>query len=105
MERQTCGPTEHIALRSARQGGDATACLEEISMGKKIKLREARRCAAEEALLGRLRGHSRVKAGPAFIASFGEFAPFYRAKIEAYRGFALRAPEQWRSRRPGTWQK
>jgi hypothetical protein len=67
-------------------------------MGKKIKLREAQQRAAEQAICARLRAHSRTETGPAFIGSFAEFAPLYQAKIETYRGFALRAPEAWQCR-------
>jgi hypothetical protein len=67
-------------------------------MGKKIKLREAERRAADEALQARLRAHARTDAGPAFIGCYAEFAPLYRARIESYRGFAIRAPEAWRCR-------
>lgn len=73
-------------------------CLDNTSMGKKIKSREAHRRLAEQALAARLRARSRAEAGPAFIGSYREFAPFYRAKIEAFRGLALRQPEQWRCR-------
>jgi PcfJ-like protein len=65
-------------------------------MGKRIKLREAHRRAAEQAIAARLRAHSRPDNGPAFITSYGEFPPVYREKIEPYRDLALRAPEDWR---------
>ena len=65
-------------------------------MGKKTKLREAQKRAAEQAIAARLRAHTQAKTGPAFINSFAEFAPVYRERIEAYRDFALRPPEAWR---------
>jgi PcfJ-like protein len=67
-------------------------------MGKKIKLREAQQHAADEALCARLRARSRTEAAPAFILSYADFPPCYRAKIEPYCSLALRAPEQWRCR-------
>src|SRR5581483_11525474 len=98
MEQQTCWvSTEHDALRSRRGGGGAAICLDR-SMGKKIKSREAHKRAAEAAISARLCAHSRVDTGPAFITSFGEFAPGYRAKVEAFRACALRPPELWRCR-------
>jgi hypothetical protein len=69
-------------------------CLQR-TMGKRTKLREAQKCASEQALAARLHQHGRRKA-PAFIASYGQFSPEYRARLEAYRALALRAPEQWR---------
>jgi hypothetical protein len=45
-----------------------------------------------------LAAHSKRKNGPAVVAHCGEFKPQYRAKIEAYRAFVLRAPEDWRCR-------
>jgi hypothetical protein len=65
-------------------------------MGKRTKLREAQRRAAEQAIAVRLRAHTPARTEPAFINSFAEFAPAYRNKIESYRHLALRAPEAWR---------
>ena len=67
-------------------------------MGKKIKLREAQRRAEEHAIAARLRVHSGAKSRPGFIETFSEFSADYRARIERYRRFALRAPEDWRCR-------
>ena len=64
-------------------------------MGKKIKLREARKRAAEAAIFARLHAHSRADAGPAFITAFGQFAPAYRCKVEEFRGLALRSNTIW----------
>jgi hypothetical protein len=64
-------------------------------MGKRTKLREAQRHAAEQAMAARLRAHSRTASGPAFIASYREFPFEYRKRIEPYREFALRPPEEW----------
>lgn len=66
-------------------------------MGKKLKIREAQKRAEEQALFARLRASTRTKVRPGFISSFCDFAPPYRAKIERYRPFALRAPEDWTS--------
>ena len=63
-------------------------------MGKRTKSREAQRFAAEQIISARLRACSKAKKHPPFIGSFREFDPCYRAKVEAYRAFALRAPEQ-----------
>jgi hypothetical protein len=67
-------------------------------MGKRTRLREAQRHAAEQAIAARLRAHSRRDNRPAFIMSYGEFPLAYRERIEPYRGLALRAPEEWRCR-------
>ena len=67
-------------------------------MGKRTKLREAQRRAAEQALAVRLRARNPARSEPAFINSFAEFAPAYRGRIETYRDLALRAPETWRCR-------
>jgi hypothetical protein len=64
-------------------------------MGKQIRLREAQKRASEQALYQILR--QRVKVRPPFIDSFAEFAPNYRAKVEQYRRFAIRLPEDWKS--------
>jgi PcfJ-like protein len=64
-------------------------------MGKRIKLREAQRRAAEQAIAARLRAHSRPDSGPAFITSYGDFPSAYRQRIEPYRDLALRAPQDW----------
>jgi hypothetical protein len=64
-------------------------------MGKRIKLREAHRRAAEQAIAARLRAHSRPDHGPAFITTYGDFPAAYRQRIEPYRDLALRAPEDW----------
>jgi len=67
-------------------------------MGKRIKLRQAQRRAAEEAIASRLRAHAGAKAGPGFIETYSQFDPCYRERIEPYRELALRAPENWRCR-------
>jgi hypothetical protein len=67
-------------------------------MGKKIKLREAQRRAVESEIAARLRARSETKADPAFVGYYTDFASIYRNRIEACRGFALRAPEAWRCR-------
>ena len=68
-------------------------------MGKQNKLREAQIRAANEAICARLRAHARTKSPPhLFIEHYAQFDPIYRRRIEAYRQFALRAPEAWRCR-------
>jgi hypothetical protein len=64
-------------------------------MGKRNKIREARKRAEQQALSQLLRTRNDVR--PGFISSFAEFDPHYRARIELYRRFAIRAPEDWRS--------
>jgi hypothetical protein len=63
-------------------------------MGKRNRLREARRLAQEEAFDTLLEAHSRRRREPA-VASYDDLSPHYRAKIEAYRAFALRPPKDW----------
>ncbi len=67
-------------------------------MGKSNKLRHARRQQAESNVCALLAAHSRRKSKAAVAVSYGDFAPPYRAKIEACRTFALRRPEDWRCR-------
>jgi PcfJ-like protein len=67
-------------------------------MGKSNKLRQARRQQAERSVCAVLEAHSRRKTEPAVAVSYGDFAPSYRAKIEAWRPAALRRPEDWRCR-------
>jgi hypothetical protein len=67
-------------------------------MGKKIRFREAKTHAADEALAARLRAHSKTEAGPKPVATYSDLDHVYSANIEKYRGFALRMPERWRCR-------
>ncbi len=67
-------------------------------MGRKTKSREAQKRAAEAEVSALLRAPSKVRIGRAFIDTFGEFAPAYRDKIEAFRHAVLRVPETWRCR-------
>jgi PcfJ-like protein len=67
-------------------------------MGKRNKLRHARRQQAETDVCAVLAAHAKRNSDPAVAATYGDFAPEYRAKIEAYRTYALRAPEAWRCR-------
>ena len=64
-------------------------------------MREAQKRAAEQALAAQLRAHSRQRRrdnarDKAFIASYSEFPPEFRARIKAYERYALRPPENWR---------
>jgi hypothetical protein len=67
-------------------------------MGKRLKLREAQRRAAEQAIAARLRAHAPAKTAPAFIDSFSDFDPDFRDRITRYGELALRAPQAWRCR-------
>ena len=67
-------------------------------MGKSNKLRHARRQQADRTVCAVLAAHSRRKSEPRSPSRYGDFAPRYRAKIEACRTFALRRPEDWRCR-------
>src|SRR6476660_6754284 len=67
-------------------------------MGKRTKLREAQKLAAEHAIAARLREHSGAKKRPGFIEIYCDFPSRYRERIERYRAYALRAPESWRCR-------
>jgi hypothetical protein len=64
-------------------------------MGKRIRWREARRREAELRISAVLEANSRCDARPRAPARFADFKPEYRAKVEALRSYALRAPEDW----------
>jgi hypothetical protein len=97
MERVKCASSQQWTSLPTQTGdrGYGHACLGS-NMGKRTKSREAQRLAAEQVFSARLRAQSKPRHRPAFINSFHEFNSAYRAKIEAYRPCALRAPEQWR---------
>jgi len=63
-------------------------------MGKRNKLREVRRLLAEEEYDALLEAHSRRNVQPV-VTTCDDLRPEYRAKIEAYRAFALRPPKDW----------
>jgi PcfJ-like protein len=67
-------------------------------MGKRTKLRQARRQQATSDVCALLEAHSKRKSDTAVAVTYSDFAPDYRAKIETYRSFALRPPELWRCR-------
>src|SRR5215510_4567428 len=67
-------------------------------MGKKHKLREARRRDVERAVCAVLEAHSKRDVGPRAVERYNDFKAAYRNKIEALRGYTLRAPEDWRCR-------
>jgi hypothetical protein len=67
-------------------------------MGKRNKLRQARRQQAQSNVSAVLAAHSKRNSGPAAAITYCELAPEHRAKIEAWRAFALRPPEAWRCR-------
>jgi hypothetical protein len=64
-------------------------------MGKRIRLREARRREAELRVSAVLEANSRSDARPRVPERFVDFKPEYREKIKELRGHALRAPEDW----------
>ena len=67
-------------------------------MGKKLKLREARRRDVERAVCALLEAHSKRDLGPRAVERYDHFKAEYHNKIKALRGYALRAPEDWRCR-------
>jgi PcfJ-like protein len=67
-------------------------------MGKKLKLREARRRDVERAVCALLEAHSKRDLGPRAVERYDHFRAEYHNKIKALRGYALRAPEDWRCR-------
>jgi hypothetical protein len=67
-------------------------------MGKRNKRREARRRAADRAVCALLKAHSKHNWRPQVAERFEHFKPDYRARIDALRMCALRAPEDWRCR-------
>jgi hypothetical protein len=67
-------------------------------MGKRNKLRQARRQQAATNVCAVLAAHAKRNSYSAVAVAYGDFAPEYRAKIESCRAFALRPPETWRCR-------
>ena len=67
-------------------------------MGKKLKSREARRRDVDLAICAVLEAHSKRDVGPRAIERYDHFKAEYHDKIKALRGYALRAPEDWRCR-------
>ena len=67
-------------------------------MGKKLRVREARRRDVERVICAVLEAHSKRDAGPSAVERYDDFKADYRNKIKALRGYALRAPEHWRCR-------
>jgi len=67
-------------------------------MGKKLKSREARRRDVDRAICAVLEAHSKRDVGPRAIERYDHFKAEYHDKIKALRGYALRAPEDWRCR-------
>jgi hypothetical protein len=66
-------------------------------MGKRTKLREAEKYAAEQALAARLRNYPKRNSGPGFITTYDQFPPEFHARIEPYLRNAIRNPGSWRS--------
>ena len=67
-------------------------------MGKKMKLREARRRKADDIACAVLEAHSKRDVRPRAAERFDDFRDKYRDKIAALRTYALRAPDDWRCR-------
>jgi len=67
-------------------------------MGKKLKSREARRRDVERAICAVLEAHSKRDVSPRAVERYDSFTEPYHTKIKALRGYALRAPEDWRCR-------
>src|SRR5262249_45996386 len=67
-------------------------------MGKKLKSREARRRDVERAVCAVLEAHSKRDVGPRAIERYDDFNAEDPEKIKTLRGYALRAPEDWRCR-------
>ena len=67
-------------------------------MGKKLKSREARRRDIDRAICAVLEAHSKRDVGRRAVERYDDFKAEYRNKIKALRGYALRAPEDWRCR-------
>jgi len=67
-------------------------------MGKKLRVREARRRDVDRAICAVLEAHSKRDVGPRAIERYDHFKAEYHDKIKALRGYALRAPEDWRCR-------
>jgi hypothetical protein len=67
-------------------------------MGKKLKSREARRRDVDRAICAVLEAHSKHNVGLRAVERYDHFKAEYHDKIKALRGYALRAPEDWRCR-------
>jgi hypothetical protein len=67
-------------------------------MGKKLKSREARRRDVDRVICAVLEAHSKRNVGPRAVERYDSFTEAYHTKIKALRGYALRAPEDWRCR-------
>src|SRR5215510_2109392 len=67
-------------------------------MGKTQRLREARRRDVERVVCAVLEAHSKRDVGPRAVERCDDFKAEYYNKIKALRGYALRAPEDWRCR-------
>ena len=87
---------ERAHRRSSRPLGRSCICMSGRPNGQAEPIKEAKRQNAQSALSAVLRTHSRRHDRPGAVASYGDFNPAYRDRIEAYRLRALRAPETWR---------
>jgi len=67
-------------------------------MGKKLRRREARRREADRAWRAELEAHSRAEPRARGAEHPDEFRDEYRDTLKVMRGYALRAPEDWRCR-------
>ena len=67
-------------------------------MGKRNKVREARRHRAERKVSALLEAHSRREPEAPAPVRYGDFDHPHRTAIESYREFAIRQPETWHCR-------
>jgi len=67
-------------------------------MGKKSKLREARRREAERVACAVLEAHSKRDVRPRAVERYGDFNAEYRGRVMVLRTYALRNPDAWRCR-------
>ena len=66
-------------------------------MGKRTKLREAEKFAADQALAARLRDHRERSSDPGYITAYDQFPDEFHGRIEPYLRNAIRDPKSWRS--------
>jgi hypothetical protein len=67
-------------------------------VGKKLKLREARRRHAEHAVRAVLEAHSKHNVRPHAVQQWGDFGPHACAEVDRLRAWVIRDPETWRCR-------
>src|SRR4029077_13906162 len=92
----TCSSNSTHSYRGAPQGA-ARTCSEQ-SMGRKIKFWEAKQERVERAVCALLDRRSRLHPPAGAALHFDDLKPEYCSRIERYREFAVRPPEEWRCR-------